>query len=261
MIGVGFGTAYQWDPNAGAFINAALIGGIEAVAINNLVNQLKTSGLWNKFNAIYPFVGGNAWAHSFNLMNPQNADAAYRIAWGGTVTHSALGITGNGTTGYGNTFLTPSAAGGGQNNSHMSLWCNSIPTARAGTDMGATTNQAVSALAINVRNPSNVFNTAHNTSTFTGPANTTTGWFNITRTTSTEYRRYKDLTESTTVTASATVSTTPIAICAWNNNGTFANFQDRRYCWASIGFGLTKAEQDNLYNIVLRFQQTLNRNL
>lgn len=256
-----FANTNQFDPDAGAFINATLIGGNEAVAINNLVNQLKTSGLWNKFNAIYPFVGGNAYAHAFNLMNPQNTDAAFRIAWGGVVTHSALGITGNGTSGYGNTFLTPAAAGGGQNNSHLSIWCNSIPTGRGGTDIGATTNQGVSALAMNVRNPSNVFNTAHNNAAFAGPANTTTGWFHTSRTVSTEYRRYKDLSETTAVQASATVSTTPIAICAWNNNGTFQNFQDRRYCWASIGFGLTKAEQDNLYNIVLRFQQTLNRNL
>jgi hypothetical protein len=254
-----FANQNQFDPDAGAFINATGIGGIEAVAINNLVNQLKTVGLWGKFNAMYPFVGGTAYTHQFNLINPQDSNAAYRITFGGTVTHSSGGIKGNGTNGYGNTYLTPAAAGGGQNNSHIGLYCTVIPTGRAGTDMGATTNQATSALAINVRNPSNVFNTTHNNAVFAGPANTTGGMFLITRSVSTEYRRYKNTTETTTVVNSATVSTTPIAICAWNNNGAFGNFQDRTYAFASIGYSLTSAEVTNLYNIIQTFQITLGR--
>ena len=34
-----FANQNQFDPDAGAFINATGIGGIEAVAINNLVNE------------------------------------------------------------------------------------------------------------------------------------------------------------------------------------------------------------------------------
>ena len=254
-----FANTNQFDPDAGAFINATLIGGIEAVAVNNLVNQLKTAGLWGKFNAMYPFVGGTAYTHQFNLMNPQDSNAAYRITWGGTVTHSSGGIQGNGTNGYGNTYLTPAAAGGGQNNSHIALYCRVIPAAVGGTDFGATSNSGVSALALNVRNPSNLFNTAHNNAAFTGPTNTTPGLFLLTRSVSTEYKRYKNTTETTTVVNSATVSTTPIAICAWNNNGTFANFVNRTYAFASIGYSLTAAEVTNFYNIIQTFQSTLGR--
>lgn len=259
MIAAGFANMNQFDPDAGAFINASGIGGIQAVAVNNMVNELKAVGLWNSFNFIYPFVGGTAESHKWNLKNPQNTDAAYRIIWGGTVTHNANGITGNGTSGYGNTFLTPAAAGGGQNNSHMGLYCNNIPTARAGTDMGATTNQAVSALAMNVRNASNVYNTTHNNPTFGGPANTTGGFFLTSRSVSTEYRRYKNTTETIAAQTSATVPTTPIAICCWNVNGVFGNFQDRTYAFACAGFSLTAAENTNLYNIVQKFQTTLGR--
>ena len=258
MIGAGY-VINQWDPDAGAFINASGIGGQEAYAVNTMVNELKNVGIWNKFNFIYPFVGGNANSHKFNLINPQDTDAAFRITYGGTVNHSANGIQGDGTSGYCNTHLTPSACGGGQNDTHISLYCTVLPTARAGTDMGATTNQAVSALAMNLRNASNVFNTGVNNATFGGVANTTGGFFLITRTLSTEYRRYKNTTESTAVQTSATVSTTKMAICAWNNNGTFQNFQDRTYGFASAGFGLTAAENNNLYNIVQKFQSTLNR--
>ena len=40
----GFSNMNQFDPDAGAFINATKIGGIQAEAINNLVQQLKAAG-------------------------------------------------------------------------------------------------------------------------------------------------------------------------------------------------------------------------
>jgi hypothetical protein len=51
------------------------------------------------FEFIYPFVGGNAVAHSFNLVDPNRG----RITWVGGVTHTSGGVTGNGTNGYGKT--------------------------------------------------------------------------------------------------------------------------------------------------------------
>ncbi len=45
MIGAGFSNMNQFDPDAGAFINATGIGGIQAEAINNLVQQLKAGGV------------------------------------------------------------------------------------------------------------------------------------------------------------------------------------------------------------------------
>ena len=255
-----FANTNQFDPDAGAFINASGVGGIEAVAINNLVNQLKTAGLWGKFNAIYPFVGGTASSHRWNLINPQDTNAAYRLTFGGTVTHNSNGITGNGTTGFANTFLAPSAAGGGQNNVHISLYVNSTPTAAGGTDMGATNNTTTS-FGMNIRNPSNLLNTALNNFTFAGTANTTAGFINISRTISTEYKRYKNTTESTHTVNSVTPTTNSLYICAWNNNGTAGNFVSRTYGWSSIGFGLTAAENNNLYNIIQNFQITLGRSV
>lgn len=250
-----FASQDQFDPDAGAFINAALIGGIEAVAINNLVNQLKTSGLWGKFNAIYPFVGTTSNSTAFNLINTSN----YKIAWNGTVTFTTNGITGNGTNGYGNTGLTPSAAGGGQNNVHISAYITSIPSGVAGTDMGATSNSGVSALGFNVRNASNIFNTAVNNPTFAGVSNSTTGYFTITRDNSANYRRLINSTSTTATAASATVATQSIYIGAWNNAGSAANFTNRRFSFATIGYSLTDAEVSNLVNINKTFQSALGR--
>jgi len=52
--------------------------------------------------AIYPFVGGSAASHRFNLKDPRTVDAAYRLTFVGGWTHSSAGAQSNGTNGYAN---------------------------------------------------------------------------------------------------------------------------------------------------------------
>lgn len=106
------------DPDAVAFLAAAGITDLTiTAAINALVIQLKTFGVWNKIFAIYPFVGGTATTHKFNLKNPQDLDAAFRLIFSGGITHNASGLTGNGVNGSYNTKFSASpmtlAVGGG----------------------------------------------------------------------------------------------------------------------------------------------------
>jgi len=111
------------DPDAQAFINAASItDATQKSAINTLVKSLKTAGIWTKCNAIYPFVGGNASAHSYNLKNT----AQYQITFVGGVTHSVNGIQGNGTNGYANTNLLGSVLP--QNDNHLSIYIRTNAT-------------------------------------------------------------------------------------------------------------------------------------
>ena len=96
------------DADAQAFITAASItDNTQNSAINTLVTQLKTYGIWTKLKAVYPFVGGTASAHKFNLKDPRDLDVAYRLTFGGGWTHSSTGAQPNGTNGYANTFFIP----------------------------------------------------------------------------------------------------------------------------------------------------------
>jgi len=96
------------DPDAQAFITAANItDATQKTAINTLVKSLKSNSLWTKMKAIYPFVGGTATTHKFNLKDPRDLDEAYRIIWSGGVTHDANGVKGNGTNGFGDTKYNP----------------------------------------------------------------------------------------------------------------------------------------------------------
>jgi hypothetical protein len=94
------------DPDAQAFITAANITDpTQQSAINTLVVGLKTDGLWTKMMAIYPFVGGTATSHKYNLKDPRDLDVAYRLTFGGGWGHSSFGIGGNGANTYADTYI------------------------------------------------------------------------------------------------------------------------------------------------------------
>jgi len=93
------------DADAVAFLTAAgITDTTQQAAINTLVIELKNYGIWTKMKAIYPFVGGTATSHKFNLKNPLDTDAAFILSFVGGWTHSANGATPNGTNAYANTF-------------------------------------------------------------------------------------------------------------------------------------------------------------
>lgn len=72
-------------------------------ALNVFVTGMKADGTWVLCDAIYPFVGGTAHTHKFNLKNPVDSDAAFRILFNGGWSHSALGITPNGINSHADT--------------------------------------------------------------------------------------------------------------------------------------------------------------
>ncbi len=56
-----------------------------------IVDNLKSTGLWSKMHFIYPFIGGNATAHKYELIDPSNSSR--ELVFTG-VTHNSTGITG-----------------------------------------------------------------------------------------------------------------------------------------------------------------------
>ena len=97
-----------FDPDAQAFFTASgLTGATELNAVNQLVLDLKGFGIWTKMLAIYPFVGGTATTHKWNLKNPLDTNAAFRLTFSGGWTHNSLGIKMNNTNTSANTFVTP----------------------------------------------------------------------------------------------------------------------------------------------------------
>lgn len=97
------------DTDASAYMVASVNGQWQP-EINNLFSSLKSNNLYNKIQAFYPFLGTTAAQHKWNAKNPLDTNAAFRLTFSGSATFSDSGYTPNGSTGYANTYLTPSVS-------------------------------------------------------------------------------------------------------------------------------------------------------
>jgi hypothetical protein len=248
------------DPDATAFLTAAgITDPTISSAINTLVVDLKGYGIWTKMKAIYPFVGGAATTHKWNLKDPRDLDAAYRLSFFGTITHSSTGVKGDGSTGFYNTYLSTSAIG--QNDISMFVYIRDN-IAEDKTDIGALDSSApYSGFQINSRGAANGFNTRCNSGGTIGSSASTDsrGLFGITRINSTEYKNSKNTTQTTISLASTGTKTRSIFGLCFSVNGTANFFSTRQQAYSCIGYGLTDTESDNLYTAVQAFQTTLSR--
>ena len=105
------------DTDAQNFISyAGITDATQKSAINQLVLDLKSYGIWNKSYAIYPVVGGTATTHSYNLKNPAYLPLTFTAGW----THSSTGMTPNGSA-YADTNFNPSV-NGTLNSAHLSFY-------------------------------------------------------------------------------------------------------------------------------------------
>ena len=117
------------DADAIAFIDAvATLTTAEEDAIKALVTGLKANGTWDKYHAIYPFIGGTAAAHKWNLKNPLDTDAAFRLTYSGTLTHSSLGIKGDGVASYADTNFNPISEGISQTSASLHAYKQTAST-------------------------------------------------------------------------------------------------------------------------------------
>jgi hypothetical protein len=250
--------ASQFDYDALLFLNAtAITDPTIRLAVNYLTFSLKVNGLWNKMNAIYPFVGGTATTHKFNLKNPLDTDAAFRLSFVGGWTHSSNGALPNGTNAYADTFLIPSV--------YLSL--NSIH----GSVYSRTNTDALTVLFGSSFNTStrdfNIFPRLTNLSYFrvnslndagVSTGSDSRGWFCANRISSTQTRNYRNSTQYILNTASNLIANLSVLLSA-NNNPSFRYYSNREIAFSSFGSGLSDSEAALFYNIIQAFQTTLNR--
>jgi hypothetical protein len=255
-LGRSIGTQTVSDADAQAFVTAADIQDqVEATAVNNLTIGLKADGLWTKFSALYPFVGGTASTHKFNLKNPLDTDAAFRLVFNGGWTHSSTGATPNGTNAYANTFYTPSLHLTDVNSNHISYY--SRTNAGSAIEMGGG---PVPLVDLVLKGNESMWNMA---SFQYYPPQADTRYFLInSRTSANLFKFIKNGVVNTTSTNSAgtTKPNLPYYIGARNYNGA-GNYSTKQCAFASIGDGLTDTEATNLNSRVTTFQTALNRNI
>ena len=248
------------DADAQTFLNAAVIEDVtQANAVNTLVTDLKSYGIWSKMKAIYPFVGGTASTHKWNLKDPRDLDAAFRLQFFGGWTHSANGALPNGTNAYADTKLVTST-NLSVNSTHLSFYTPTQSTSGA-HDIGnnLTGNFALSAyysgigkLFVSYSYPTeSVLNTNTNSK----------GFIIGSRTANNSAKMYfnNSLINTLTTTRTSNLPAISLFLGATNVNSSPSFYSNKEFSFASIGDGLTDTEAANLYTAVQAFQTTLSR--
>jgi len=258
-LGRSIGTQTVSDADAQAFVtNAGIVDQVEANAINNLVIGMKADGLWTKMQAVYPFVGGTASTHKFNLKNPLDTDAAFRLVFSGGWTHSSSGALPNGTNAFANTFLNPSTSLG-LNSTHLSYYSR---TNFVGSqiEIGSRNSTGTQSCYLTY-NFSNIAYAAIHKADGIRPniATDTRGFYVGSRILSTQEKYYTTNIAQTLSGDSVGLNNFNIYLGCYNANLTPMFYSSKQTAFASIGDGLTDTEAANFYTRVQNFNTALAR--
>lgn len=211
--------------------------------------------------AIYPFVGGTAESHRWNLKNTSQ----YKIDFMGGGNHTANGYIPNGTTAYARTNFVDTNLS--VNSVSYSIYNRTItPTTKDLIDFGY--------FKLNSGYISNLFSTYYG-GTYGGrvnswnavslPQTNPQGFYNGNRTNSTDFNFFKNGTKIMTAsdnTAGKLQTGYQFHLgCLFIDGQYYDNFTTNNYAFAHIGDGLTDTEATAFYNAVQAYQVTLGRQI
>ena len=253
------------DSDATAFITAASITDSRQItAIQNLVSDLKTNGLWDKMLAVYPIVGGNANSHKYNLKDPRDLDAAYRLDFGTSfVNHDFNGISTNAPDSAVqptiNTFIQLNLISALTNNIHLSFYSRTNVGDTFGSSKGANVGNTAGNSAfrsypryggtwnVNIGDSGTVFPTVSDS----------LGFYIASRTSSTGNTFYKNgfLSAITSNTVHLSGISANILLLRLSTNPD----NSRQMAFYSFGSGLTNSEALAYTTIIENYQTTLGR--
>ncbi len=216
--------------------------------------------------ALYPFVGGTAAQHRFNLKDPRTVNEAFYLQFNGGFLHNELGVVPNGGNSWANPFFTGTAFSS-VNNAHISYYSQtSTETNNLSIEIGCYQG-ANRQVGLSIRRPNNVssgalFNETHYVSTTNTDAK---GLYLLSRTANNSLKYYKNNTTLRTTTGINAISTLPSSNVILFTTSDLNNVPDGLYTtnkissFISLGDGLTDTEAANFYTAVQTFQTTLGR--
>ena len=257
-----------FDPDAQLFItNAAITEPVQQSAVNNLVIDLKNYGVWSKMKALYPFVGGTAAQHKFNLKNPLDTDAAFRLIFNGGWVHSNGGALPNGTNAFADTKLSPLTNLLTTANAHLSYYARTTRLPSDACEIGnfRSVGGVLGGLVIQGRTSQGTNRYFYTLSSAASRPVTNSPLGFICGSSISNARRDlfvngTSLANNTTTDNWTTLSES-MYIGAANSTNVAIYFTSVQLAFSSIGNGLTSTEAANFNTAVQTFQTTLSRNV
>jgi hypothetical protein len=251
--------------------NAGITNPTEISAITTLVSELDTANLLTEFYAAYPHVGGTSTSNMYNLVNPENSDAAFRLSFSGGWTFASNGATPNGTNAYANTHLNPSVV---FNNTDLATWgyfsrTNSGVVGEyvmgVANDLGGGNTEGGTQLIIrrdtNLSYALSDFSTVSYRGTQTTSINLGDGFF-IGAQQGANIKLFRDgalRSLNIITTTGLNPPSRDVYLGAINASGTAVGFTDKRCVFSFISKKLTDAQIVTLNTIVQTFQTNLGR--
>lgn len=250
--GVAAGPAYDTDAAAffakGVTLGEAPLSGSIKGYINTAVLDLKAASLWTPHKALYPFVGATAGWHSLNLKDPTQ----YQITWSGGLTHDANGVTGNGSSGFGDTGLNALSV--------LSATSNALfAYTRLAIDEGAPSVSTYDGELLQI--VSNDGGSAKFADSFvgnnvTGAVANGQGLFTVSRTSNNAVAGYRNATSVGTNTGAATMPNSNLKLLRFD---TLSVFSAQNLAAAGIATGLTSGNVTTLQGIIQALETALGR--
>jgi hypothetical protein len=223
------------------------------VELGNLTDYQVTINAQEQFAAAY----------KYNLKDPQDTDAAFRLKIFGSWTFTPTGAKPNGTNAYMDTALTPSVSLSA-NNIHLSYYSRTDSAYGTSTSMGADSFPNEYCRLI-IRRASNIAYNLIGNNTIGLSQYTVTdsrGLFIANAPNSSTRKFYKNNSQLTPISQSGLgtngLSTRTIYIGALHDSAP-VEYENKETAFASIGDGLTDTEALALNTIVQQFQAALNR--
>lgn len=250
----------SYDTDALAFITATgITDNTQKSAINQLVLDLKSYSIWTKFKAIYPFVGGTSNSHKFNLKDPRDLDAAYRLQFINGWTHSSTGALPNGTDGYANTFLNPSTTLT-INNLHMSYYSRTNNAINV-YDMGIV-NSGVGAIQATLKwGDGNTYWRIASTPEVARAQTSSAKSFIFNKISSGYVSMFENNVQRDDYTSNTSLPNGSFYLATRNIDGSTSSFSNRQLAFSSIGEGFTSTQALNFYTAIQNFNTTLGRQI
>ena len=239
------GVTYDADALAYFTANTAITSAADKNAINSFYLGLKSDGIYTKIKAMYLPIWGSAATSKWNLVNPLDTNAAFRLTFHGTSwAYSSSGMTPNNA--YADTYLVPSTTLT-LNSTHLSYY--SRTSVNGSYDIGS---QIVGAgLTLGIRDAGFTYVRVNTTGAGTESNILNAdgkGFYQANRTSSTVQSIIKNNTINNYSVNSVSRPTNNIFIGAINNPIIY--YGNKQCAFASIGNGLTDTEATNFYTRV-----------
>jgi hypothetical protein len=194
----------------------------------------------------------------YNLVNPVDSDAAFRLVFNGGWTHSSNGATPNGTNGYADTKFIPTTNFNSLNDKCFGLYVGT--NTNNGVEMGALSGGYVGDQIV-ARNTNLAASSNSNLDPSTSASTDSRGFWLSTRSSSLSGKYYKNSTSIITLGASVSQYNNSMFLGARRLTTSAEVFSDKRFQLALMGDGLTDTEAANLYTRVQAYQTALSRNV